>query len=179
MATIPAPQSRAAVAHSALVPMDCILLTDSLWISAVYGSPPASGDNMETVIFAVMHDCTSLGVSRAKQRQWLWEKVAENIRSVTSMSLRLRCGYGPFSNGCRICRQSLSLVQRVRDSNHISNLGPRPEEARASSARAVSKEGHRRRSPRPSFETVRMRSVLVARYDRFHGIAVLTRPSTR
>jgi hypothetical protein len=33
--------------------MDCILLTDSLWISAVYGSPPASGDDIETVIFAV------------------------------------------------------------------------------------------------------------------------------
>jgi hypothetical protein len=90
------------------------------------------------------------------------------------------------------------LVQRFRDSNRISNLGPRPEEARASSKsaytrvfdapwRAVSKDGHRRRSPRPFFETVtrseaardllRMRSVLVARYDRFHGIAVLVPPS--
>jgi hypothetical protein len=79
--------------------MDRILLTDSLWSSAVYGSPPASGDNMETVIFAVMHDCTSLGVSRAKQGQWLCEKVAENIRSVTSMSLRLKVGPGGLKSG--------------------------------------------------------------------------------
>jgi hypothetical protein len=71
METIPAPKSRAAVAQSALVPMDCILLTDSLWISAVYGSPPASGDNMETVIFAVMYDCTSRACQQSKDNGYV------------------------------------------------------------------------------------------------------------
>src|SRR5262245_14658809 len=81
-----------------------------------------------------------------------------------------------------------TLVQRFRASNHI--YSPRPEEARASSARAVSKDGHRQ-SPcigHPSRHInaslwlalmfLRMRSMLCHRSDWFHGIGTL-RPDAR